>query len=1555
MRFSVLPLVVLFIILAAFVFVSPVSAQDEVPPEPEVPPAEVAPLEETEPIAGNEDSGELAADETSGGLPQSASGTDEPANAGDPWFKVGTITYHFLTDCSAHPGDPTCFESPTPILRALVAIIDGLIPTDGMIYVEGGPDYNESIVIDGIPGIKGIIGSVDPMTNQPDATLNGRLWIRNQPAGFTLHGLNIFGNEVAPDDDHDLKPDYPLGPLGFENMIGPVVVSNVMARNSNPGGVGISVRLHQSDITMTDVDSSGNAGGGLNITITEEGKKVTIINGSFDRNSGNDFANGIYIENKGPVLLDGISASMNDGIKPALWLASTGSLTIRNGVFSQNSNANGISNSFSVPTGSVTLKNVDASSNGISGIGLSIKGTLLVQGIQANENSSKGAYFVTKSPESAIWVNTTSGNIYISSGHFDRNGNIGLDILAKGYITLGDVSANGNHGILGASLVTKKSQSISDGDFSNNDFDGIWVDLDGVLSLCKVRADNNGSHGFTMYYGASSLVIKGSAPGDNSFSNNGKTGLYDLDFYTAQMNYVVVNGNGENGIEFTTRMSLSMNHVEANNNGEYGVIIKQMPPGKFVNVSVKTSDFSDNGFSGLKIDTTGVISLVDVSANNNNQGGLILDNATIVGSQPVILTRVVANGNGNHGIGITTVGQVKTLNITACNNGEEGMFVDMYYLSKPYGFTLKGGYFAENNGDGIQIGNAGPVAVMGAISELNTGDGFQIYSGSDVKITDSDSLRNWGSGTRVDNEGSIFITHTRSDENGAYGAWLNNKAGILGKKIAITNSTFNGNSNDGVMADSVGAVSLTNVEASDNSLKGGTISIGDTVVDVTSIYYSDFWWFTATADSHLTISLEKYQSLGWDPYVSVFDSGNSLICFDDDGGVGTDSLIVDCHIPADGDYYIHVSPFNTVGGKYKLVLTTMGGAPSGHEINQPGYGVRLFSLRDLSAPLVIKNTAGNELAFDLNSADGVYILTNGSVTLSNIYARDNGFYGASITNDAAVRLVRLNSGEFNYNSSGGVFIQSSGSISINRVNASFNNGTGVELTNVSSPSTFQPISIINDARKIGMEGNGFQNNVITGLIINATGKVTLNNVEAAGNGVNGAQVLNNILGSADVIISNSYFDDNLVSGFGLHINSLGAITLNKGSSSGNFLEGAFIDNFGAQLVIKKAITIRNFVFDNNGSDGLNVLSNGAIGISNLSASGNGGNGASLQNETGTGFVNLLVTTGTINQFSNNGGYGLYISSNGATALSRVYALDNADYGVTINNQGSLTGGGVTISGGEMSGSGNMNNGLIIITSGTVTLGSVTASNNEGWGASISVQALVSNTKATAISRSIFNNNAGYGLNIQSNGAITLNGVSAKGNGSEGAYLDNQAAGSLIKPAVIVLSSLAASDLTGNAGGLFIISKGAVSLTGVVANDGLDQEGIHIDNCVLDLGACTASGNVTLTSITARNNMLGGVKIATNGALVKLTGVIAMVNGMDDDPEPEGYSGIVIESHNEAGLVTINNSVSMGNAKHGIYIAKSAVAPMPVITGIVYFGNNVLGGEANSNLLIANLY
>ncbi len=110
-----LPAIILITLVAAFIFTAPVYAQDEVPPEPapEEAPAETeveAPAEIPAEPAGTEEtpnedlspvleeaaeSGVTLVDETGEPL---ALATEEAAEAlagGDPYYKVGTVTYYF--------------------------------------------------------------------------------------------------------------------------------------------------------------------------------------------------------------------------------------------------------------------------------------------------------------------------------------------------------------------------------------------------------------------------------------------------------------------------------------------------------------------------------------------------------------------------------------------------------------------------------------------------------------------------------------------------------------------------------------------------------------------------------------------------------------------------------------------------------------------------------------------------------------------------------------------------------------------------------------------------------------------------------------------------------------------------------------------------------------------------------------------------------------------------------------------------------------------------------------------------------------------------------------------------------------------------------------------------------------------------------------------------------------------------------------------------------------------------------------------------------------------
>ncbi len=210
-----LPGILMLGLLAAFILVSPVYAQDETPP-PEVSPEETLEAEDEIPVegagteipadpAGTDPAGtteELApvlesaaetgvtlADEGGEPLPLAEEETAEILAGGDPWYKVGAVTYHFMFpgDCAIYyPGDLNCFESSTPIQDAIDYIPTTGLPSDGMIYVEAEA-YTEYVTVPGYGdplygNLKGLIGTVGWF---PQVNLTGDIWIQYVDLGFS--------------------------------------------------------------------------------------------------------------------------------------------------------------------------------------------------------------------------------------------------------------------------------------------------------------------------------------------------------------------------------------------------------------------------------------------------------------------------------------------------------------------------------------------------------------------------------------------------------------------------------------------------------------------------------------------------------------------------------------------------------------------------------------------------------------------------------------------------------------------------------------------------------------------------------------------------------------------------------------------------------------------------------------------------------------------------------------------------------------------------------------------------------------------------------------------------------------------------------------------------------------------------------------------------------------------------------------------------------------------------------------------------------------------------
>ncbi len=223
--FFMLPAIITLALLAAFLLTAPVFAQDEILPKSppaedpiaeEVPPVEEPTVEEVPEevlveasaetpaeIAGAledaSEAGVVLVDETGEPLALVTEEAAETMAGGDPWYKVGTVTYHFLsgvlpnTCANLYPTEvyPYCQENPHPIQAAINYVPTSGLPSDGFIYIEAGT-YTDYPTINGLGdplynNLKGLIGTV--VDYVPQVNLTGDIWVNNVEPGLHHQGL----------------------------------------------------------------------------------------------------------------------------------------------------------------------------------------------------------------------------------------------------------------------------------------------------------------------------------------------------------------------------------------------------------------------------------------------------------------------------------------------------------------------------------------------------------------------------------------------------------------------------------------------------------------------------------------------------------------------------------------------------------------------------------------------------------------------------------------------------------------------------------------------------------------------------------------------------------------------------------------------------------------------------------------------------------------------------------------------------------------------------------------------------------------------------------------------------------------------------------------------------------------------------------------------------------------------------------------------------------------------------------------------------------------------
>lgn len=1249
-------------------------------------------------------------------------------------------------------------------------------------------------------------------------------------------------------------------------------------------------------------------------------------------------------------------------------------------------------------TGTLTLSYLDIS-NGGSGAGLQINdqtGTINITAVNATSVSGRGAYIGS---DSAI-----AGKLNITNSGFNHNGGIGLEVHITGQTTLTGVSSSNNADLGvefdGAGVIIKNSVfsnnnahgfyyysrgagdfSVENSQFNNNADIGLTagnfsteslVDfVRGNITLKNVRADNNGTTGANLdTCGWNGTSCQNSAAGNitisnSNFANNGhNTQGYGL--------YVLAKGNivltsvwaGENGNDATNSFGAYLDNTHS--------LTKS-------SVTLTDSGFSFNRNDGLRVFSTGMITLKDVSASNNQNAsyGAYLNNT--YGTAGISLLNSPGHTNnfdGNSvsdaGLKIDTYGAVLMYWTNANNNsGGRGATIDNSGATN--NVTILYGGFNQNGTYGIFVNTWGVISATFTDCGLNDNGSSAVYflnnGGSATKAVTLDGgnyFNNGSTGIAIFSKGLVTVKNINlGDTQNSYGMYIYNNNSPTKAGITVTTTRagwvnqFNRNKLDGLYLFSKGTITINNTSAEDNGETGAYVDndIADAVGNV--VITNSSFTRNGTGSANLFSGL-YINSRGTVSLYTINANEN------DDASLIHDAVYID----------------------------------NGTNAATP-------------KPVSILNSE-----FARNASNGLYVNSRGAITVTGVYVGENGTGGAVIENsDAATpQPVTIKTSEFSSNGGQGLYIESKGAVTVTDANAhDNNNGNGMTIFNDGSGAK-------GDVKVTCTKGTcNFSNNNFQGVSIESLGNIVLSKIDAKNN-FTGATLINVGLpdnNSKTVTISDCYFSDNTNSTkWGLRVQSKGAITLKNVDAGNNAGFGISLDNHLSPTnagVIFTGRSDRSWV-GNNGGYGMNIYSLGKVVVSKINASNNAQYGLGIDNddegaEKGSVIItDAEVSRNIVNDYTAPNYYSLNVISRGAITLTQVYVNGNGDRqdtdddgdetmavdgGAFLDNRSStaLVKPGITLTNvdcydnfGEGSRYGD---GLVALSYGNISIKNIGADNNSGYGAYLD-NMYSGSTGTITLARTgtftnQFNNNGNSGLYAQSNAAITVGYVNSNGNGNadgkDGVYLDNSG-DDIASPITVSNSSI---DNNGGSGLKIDGAKGAVILTNVNAN-GNAKNGIYIDNSALagqnitftkvqtmvnqEIGLYinNTKGNVILKDISSFANSGEGVHISTNSADAKFGNVtisgVNFVNSNADtglfvsiqnygslnmsgvNAEKNGATGIwaSVNHATNAGTITITQSYVNFNAQIGLGInARNSV----LLNGI-YALNNGTDGDGTTD-------
>jgi hypothetical protein len=577
--------------------------------------------------------------------------------------------------------------------------------------------------------------AADAASVTPLYTGNGVIWVEDSYNGndnsqiefngstlTTLQNLTIQGGWSGGNNTTVTGRSSTDVSMVFVNWTGNITLNDIDIAAADNAGFGLfvdntgTVALNNVSVDNTPINTFGFGDGAvLNST-----GNVNITNSEFDNNAGN----GLQVQSGGMINLDTVSASNNTLTGAFLDSCQYGSVTT--GLCADNGTV-------TVTSGSSNLFN----NNGFNGLVVDAGGGIAIDHTQADDNDLNGAVLTSADDDG-------TGNVTVAQSEFNGNSNgTGLDAFTDGSLGLTNVNAfsNGTGAILdttsGVGAITVSNSNFGIDNTTGNTWTGLHAESGSTIDLTNVVASDNGTNGAYLQ-AEGNITVTGSTfdnnvhfnypedPGLYANSNGGNITLTNVNANgnvygagsvlntngTGMINVTggQYNTNGTFGIEAMSQDGdITLSNLTASFNMVKGAYLATYG---FGNIFVNNSIFVDNGSYGIYANTSeGDISLDTVTVTGDNITGY---GAVLVAGYggTVSVSNSAFNLNTDAGLRIIGSGDVNLVNVTADQNGENGVEVYSVYTAGPscpdtevvnIAVNVDGGTFTNNGGYGLMV------------------------------------------------------------------------------------------------------------------------------------------------------------------------------------------------------------------------------------------------------------------------------------------------------------------------------------------------------------------------------------------------------------------------------------------------------------------------------------------------------------------------------------------------------------------------------------------------------------------------------------------------------------------------------------------------------------------------------------------------------------------------------------------------------------------------------------------------------------------------------------